>query len=348
MDLSAEWLAEIDAELEALGRSPDEIEAVLGRFEDHAPEDLEAVDAQLEDLAAGVSIELPEPAPKRERKSKRERKRERARAHEHEPATEEPIHVAGAVDVGVDADPDDMPTVESADRATGRLSEEDLFGDTPSDEPPAPEPAEAARDYSYLFGPDSDLPPPGEEEPAGDALLDSLERDIESFAPTASDDADGDPTHVFSSNDLAAIERDALASSPPPRSARPPSQNPPSRDPDFDALLGDDESVFRPSQHPPAGGADAVDDDAGDFELLVDEDLLVEVDEDPLDDLPSVEATLSQRPPPPPAAAMSRPPPSPSVPAAAASQTSPPPEGETDEGSGQKKGFFKKLFGGKE
>ena len=333
MALSADRLSEVDAELEALERSGEEIEAVLARFAGRDPEDLEAIDARLEELAAGVDVVLPAPTPRREAAKGRDRRRERG-GRSAEPAR----HVPGLDEV----DPDDMPTVESADRATGRLSEEDLFGDTPSDEPPGPE---APKDYSYLFGPDSDVPPPGEEASSGDALLDSLESELDGFAPPPIDDGDADPTHVFSANDFAAIERDALSSSPPPRPARPPSQSPPARDPAFDALLGDDESVFRPSQHPTAAEADDLEMGTGDFEVLVDDDLLVEVDEDPLDDLPSVEETLSQRPPPPPPS-VSRPPPS--IPAAAASQTSPPPGSEDDEEGGQKKGFFKKLFGGKE
>ena len=355
MTVSAERLAEVDAELEALGRSSGEIETVLARFEGHEPGDLDAVDAQLADLASGVDFVMPEPAKRAEPAPKRERSRKRAASRAPVPAA--PVHD--------DVDPDDMPTVESADSAGSRLSAEDLFGDTPSDEPPGPPADEAGpKDYSYLFGPDSDVPPPAEEGAEGDALLESLEAELDGFrAPPGGDETEADPTHVFSSSDLESIERDAMESAPPSpaegrrpsdvpsaRPPRPPSQRPPSRDPEFDALLGDPDAVFRPSQYPPAEQAHSVDDDVdmgtGDFEVLVDDDILVEVDEDPLDALPSVvPPAASQAPPVPP---MPRPPSMPVTSASPSQRPSQrPPEGDDEEG-GQKKGFFKKLFGGKE
>jgi hypothetical protein len=241
-----------------------------------------------------------------------------------------------------------------------RLSVDDLFGEEmglgPDD------------DLSSMFGGQDATPPAdGDAAPLGEVgLADSLEVELEGLAAPAGDAEEEDSTGVFSANDIAAIEgdqaetaRESAHDAEPQVPRRIPSSRPPRpsqfphRDPAFDALLGDDESIFRPSQHPPAGaplaaGDAAADDDVGDeFELLVDDDILV-VEDDEGETVAQAPAQPKSEPAPWPAPTASshaiRPPPGGDPQPLPAPE--PAPEPEEGAPSSGRKSFFKKLFGG--
>ncbi len=341
MAISAEQLVAIDEELAGLERSDEQIAAVLVRFEDRQPDGLADVDAQLEQLAqdvAGIGAIL---EGVRERVASAITNEVPAAERAAEPARAEPTAEPAAVRPAAEpataaptAEP--APAAAQAPGAAARLSADDLFGDDSYGEEGAGSP-----DFAAMFGEVGDDEPATLDEPAfegGFSLADSLEAELEGIAETAAgaglpefgDEEDGS-TGVFSSDEIDAIQQQAtsgegLAAAEPARS---PSQHP--RDPEFDAILGDDEQAFRPSQHPPAT-ADA-DADAGDFELLVDEDILIEEDDEYPEEMPTSVAQpafLAEL--------------ADEADAELAAQASA--EAGSDDEPVEKKGFFKKLFGG--
>lgn len=440
MGISGDRLRSVDEELAGLGRSDDQIEAVLARFEDREPEDLGAVDEQLATLQADVesmeallssvrervrstlaaeSSEVMEvqasevsevtaetPLPPADADAEAEAEADVEAGAEGDAEAEAGSDVAFDVDVDVPVDDTRAPVAAEEEEAPtseqptfvagiggeGRLSAEALFDDAAEEDDRGEEPD----DFSALFG-ETVSDGPDDLGYGGDVgLAEALESELEGLSPAGADaaeDVGSEPTNVFSSDDIDAIEEHARSSAPPsphphgsePRGARAPSSSPPAprrssppsaasrttprsvpppvpsatarskrpsqhpRDPDIDALLGDDEEVFRPSTHPPAAGAEPED-----FELLVDEDVLLVDEEEEADELPVDMATSIGAP------AFMR---DPSAehgegafreaaahgseaegadeePPASPSQA--PPEGE----DGHKRGFFKKLFGG--
>lgn len=320
MEVSAEKLAEVDEQLEQLGRSEDQIHSVLARFDNREARSLEAIDAELAELEADVLGLTAQSRPP--------------------PSSDVPV-------------PPEPSEADSPPVGGGpSLDAADLFGEEPSQ---AEVEAQAEADFAALFEGGSREEP--EDSAAEAGLADSLEGDVVTSQPSARSAPDRveeeDPedfTNVFSAQDIEAIREHASEPPPPPASAstpapsakaaseRPsqrPSQRP--RDPDLDALLGDDEAVFRPSSPPPPGATQAALEDAssGDFELLVDEDVML-IDEDEDEDFPEELPTRAEA--------------GPFVPGEGeptSAESGPPATGdEVEEGDpGEKKGFFKKLFG---
>ncbi len=364
MEVSEERLRGIDEELSQLGKSEEEVGAILVRFAEAERPGLAVVDEELEALAAGsegVDALL-------------------AAAHARVP--QEPAEPDIVVDVDVEAagvatdvepvmpeeDDEDASLFEgavtqihaplTAETAAIRpvLDEANLFGDADDESVPPP-----ATNLADMFG----------DEPlaAGADPLDALDDPRPDLEHALYDDEEPDHTSVFTVDEIAAIQRDSIAPAAPdtgeddlivsspidPRIAEvADSELPPPADQldeDLDAMLGasiragivDDADV--PVEVEVASAAEVATDD---FELLVDDDILV-VDEEALAPPPR---PVSAVPPPPPASVM--PPGAPSSGAPAESISAAPPsasappagEGAEDDADAPKKGFFKKLFGG--
>jgi hypothetical protein len=356
MQVSEERLEGVDRELQALGKSDDQVREILARFEGGERPGLEAVDEELEALAADAAgveallaaararvpsalVESPaaEPfeeeiaieveAPPTETMERVSADQGRALPPYDEPTTED----QGQPEPEPEPEPELEPLDRSATQVHARppaeaaavrpvLDEADLFGDADDEDA-------GGSNIADLFG---DEPLEAGADPL-DALDDPSDEEHDLY-----DDEEPDHTSVFTVDEVRAIERDSLPpvaavallddddlvmSSPGPRDAAPPPKD--QIDADLDAMLG--ESIRAGSAAIAEEAAEVVEDD---FELLVDDDILV-VD-DPMEAAPPTD-TVSALPPPPPASA--------------APPAVPKPEEEED-GDAPKKGFFKKLFGG--
>ncbi len=368
-------LAEIDQELEALGEPETDVGSLIAEF---AGREVSETDALLEELADGkIEVDLPplpeapeplEPLPElgRESTSISQPPVEAAPTDEvaavpaettidqPESATEE--FEAVSLDEPVAEEPEfDLPPPSVTPEALE--SDENLLGSGLEDlgKSDVPEPLSASL-AAFIDPPDSEAPsnapsaapvdaPPSPDDIPPNPRLPELDG-------SGFDDDDDERTGLFSQEDIDAIR---ASSPPPPRSAPPPASasvvaSVPPPVPDAPPAA----SVAPPPPIPAASVAPAsIDDeeleilDDDDFELMIEEDGIDAVDEamdDVIDEL--IDDSIDE-----PAAfeddtAASDEPviqePEVETPAAAADGE----EGEGEEGEdGEKKGFFKKLFG---
>ncbi len=283
--MDAARLSEIDSALASFGKSDAVVADVIARARRAAPrEDIDRLFAELGAPMPRIPVESLAPAGLRARP---------AEWNEPVAPVEIPDDASGVVDVPDEALREhDMPAV--------------LAIDVPSEVAPRTErPAEEGRDElsaDALF----EEPPTGTTDAPRGPSLDELFDDVRLSSPDAQDLSDiiasepppppssasrvdidePDATNIFTAEEVAAI-RSSMRPPPPPAAAL---------DQQLDELVGDVPETMELAEMPLSG----------DFELLVDDDVLVLDDSEPRSDPP---VTASSQPPPPPPATKSSAPP---------------------------------------
>ncbi len=380
MDSLSDSLAKADEALAALAPEGFDLDATCARAIEGLPSGLEALEAALTELGAEPLPPMPEPVVVRSKATEpaaTEAPVDETDADDGSGDTDETAAAPEAADVvdGASADAeaeppsDEIPTgqidaIEAA--AAGTDSESDAEAEsafdallaTPDDEAVDDEPAsveiELSAEESEVTSEPEPEPTAADEEP--DAAASSAPGASPSIpAAFQSDDSDLDAA-------FAHLESTSQMDETPPAEPVAEEIAPAQSEGDEDeattifnadmlaaAGLGDGDSAAVEAADADGLSSDTTEEeifDEDEFELLVDEEILIEDDDDELE---AVSVPQPSVPPPPPAAMKSSPPPPPG----SASEAPPAAEGEAQEGDvegeegedGEKKGFFRKLFG---
>jgi len=251
-------LADVDTQLEALGRSPDDLAGLVPQHIG-AKFSLDEVDRALAGLVQGVTFQqasiapnrLPSLRPVAARFSEQPREPSiRATLVEH-PSLRVPL-----------------PEEEHDDAADG-------YGDSQAAEPAAAQSADLDAETAALFASDSERPTALTPVPAGDDMDDEPQ-----FSPFGASEP---PAPAVGSD---SVRPDSVGPSQPPNRWSEPTSLPPSQRPrsGISSLLAQDldpndfpRTEPPPASAPPVAAAGADDDE---FEMLLDDDELLEVDDD--------------------------------------------------------------------